>query len=38
MVYLRDRLEWPEEACAENPTGFYKDPQAGVPRALKPDF
>jgi hypothetical protein len=38
MVYLRDRLEWPEEACAENPTGFYKDPQAGVPRAVKPDF
>jgi hypothetical protein len=38
MVYLRDRLEWPEEACAENPSGFYKDKDAGIPRALKPDF
>ena len=38
MVYLRDNLEWPEVACAENPSGFYHDPDAGVPRADKPDF
>jgi hypothetical protein len=38
MVYLRDRLEWPEVACAENPSGFYHDKDAGVPRADKPDF
>jgi hypothetical protein len=38
MVYLRDRLEWPEVACAENQLGFYHDPDAGVPRADKPDF
>jgi hypothetical protein len=38
MVYLRDRLEWPEVACAENPFGFYQDKDAGVPRADKPDF
>jgi hypothetical protein len=38
MVYLRDRLEWPEVACAENQLGFYHDKDAGVPRADKPDF
>jgi hypothetical protein len=38
MVYLRDRLEWPEVACAENPFGFYHDKDAGVPTADKPDF
>jgi hypothetical protein len=38
MVYLRDHLEWPEVACAENQLGFYHDPEAGVPRADKPDF
>jgi len=38
MVYLRDYLEWPEVACAENSFGFYHDPDAGVPRADKPDF
>jgi hypothetical protein len=38
MVYLRDHLEWPEVACAENPSGFYHDPEAGVPHADKPDF
>jgi hypothetical protein len=38
MVYLRDRLEWPEVVCAENPFGFYHDKDAGVPRADKPDF
>jgi hypothetical protein len=38
MVYVRDRLEWPEVVCAENPFGFYHDKDAGVPRADKPDF
>jgi hypothetical protein len=38
MVYLRDHLEWPEVACAENTRGFYHDKDAGVPRADKPDF
>jgi hypothetical protein len=38
IVYVRDRLEWPEVVCAENQLGFYKDPQAGVPKADKPDF
>jgi hypothetical protein len=35
MVYLRDRLEWPEIACAENTFGFH---HSEVPRADKPDF
>ncbi len=38
MVYLRDRLEWPEVVCAENPSGFYHDKDVGVPQAAKPDF
>lgn len=38
MVYVRDRLEWPEVVCAENPFGFYHDKDAGVPSADKPDF
>jgi hypothetical protein len=38
MVYVRDRLEWPEVVCAENPSGFYHDKDVGVPRADKPDF
>jgi hypothetical protein len=38
MVYLRDRLEWPEIACAENTFGFHHDKDADVPRANKPDF
>jgi hypothetical protein len=38
MVYLRDRLEWPEIACAENTFGFHQGPDEGVPRAAKPDF
>jgi hypothetical protein len=38
MVYLRDRLEWPEVVCAENTLGFYHDKEAGVPTADKPDF
>jgi len=38
MVYLRDRLEWPEVVCAENPAGFYHDKDVGVPQAAKSDF
>ena len=35
MVYLRDRLEWPEIACTENVFGFH---HADVPHAEKADF
>ena len=35
MIYLRDRGEWPEVACAENRFGFE---HADVPNAAKPDF
>ena len=38
MVYLRDRLEWPEIVCAENPLGFHHDKDANVPSADKADF
>jgi hypothetical protein len=38
MIYLRDRLEWPEIACAENTFGFHHDKDAVVPQASKPDF
>jgi hypothetical protein len=38
IIYLRDRLEWPEIACAENPLGFHHDKDADVPHADKPDF
>jgi hypothetical protein len=38
MVYLRDRLEWPEVACAENTFGFHHDKDAAVPQADEPDF
>jgi hypothetical protein len=38
MVYFRTPVEWPEVACAENPSGFYHDIEAGVPTANKPDF
>jgi hypothetical protein len=36
MVYLRDRLDWPETVCAENRFGF--EHEAEVPRAEKADF
>jgi hypothetical protein len=36
MIYLRDRLEWPEQACAENPRAMHAEED--VPRADKPDF
>jgi hypothetical protein len=38
VVYLRDRLEWPEVACAENTFAFHRDKDVGVPHADKPDF
>jgi hypothetical protein len=38
VIYLRDRLEWPEIVCAENTFGFHADKDLGVPRADKADF
>ena len=38
MIYLRDRNEWPEVACAENRLGFHNDQDGGFPTANKPDF
>jgi hypothetical protein len=38
MVYLRDRREWPEEACAEGTFGFHHSKDASIPIANKPDF
>ena len=38
IIYLRDHLEWPEIACAENTLGFHHDKDADVPHADKPDF
>jgi hypothetical protein len=38
MVYLRDRLEWPEISCAENPFGFHHDKDAHIPSEERPDF
>jgi hypothetical protein len=38
VIYLRDRLEWPEIVCAENTFGFHSDKEIGVPRAERPDF
>jgi hypothetical protein len=38
MIYLRDHLEWPEIACAENSFGFHHDKDAELPQAAKPDF
>ena len=38
MIYLRDRGEWPEVACAENRLGFHNDQDGGFPTASKPDF
>jgi hypothetical protein len=37
MIYLRDRNEWPEVACAEN-RRFGFDKEGDVPTANKPDF
>jgi hypothetical protein len=38
IVYTRDPTDWLEVACAENPSGFYSDKDAGVPQAKTPDF
>jgi hypothetical protein len=38
VIYQRDRGEWPEIACAENPAGFHHDKEAEIPMAQKPDF
>ena len=38
VIYLRDRLEWPEIVCAENTFGFHHGKDADVPRADRPDF
>jgi hypothetical protein len=38
VIYVRDRLEWPEVACAENTFGFHSDKELGIPVAAKPDF
>jgi hypothetical protein len=38
MVYLRDHLEWPEIACAENTFGFHHGQDADIPHAARPDF
>ena len=38
VIYLRDRLEWPEIVCAENTFGFHADKDLGVPRADEADF
>jgi hypothetical protein len=38
MIYLRDRLEWAEVVCAENPFGFHHEGDAQIPVANRPDF
>ena len=38
VIYQRDRGEWPEISCAENPAGFHHDKDAEIPSAEKPDF
>jgi hypothetical protein len=38
VIYLRDRLEWPEIVCAENTFGFHSDKDIGIPHAAKADF
>ncbi|HMA73067.1 MAG TPA: hypothetical protein VKP67_16535 [Xanthobacteraceae bacterium] len=38
VIYVRDRLEWPEVSCAENPFGFHSDNEIGIPHADKADF
>jgi len=38
VIYLRDRLEWPEISCAENTFGFHSDKEIGIPHADKADF
>jgi hypothetical protein len=38
VIYVRDRLEWPEVVCAENTFGFHSDKEIGIPSADKADF
>jgi hypothetical protein len=38
MIYLRDRNEWQEQACAEGRFGFHNHEGADLPHADKPDF
>jgi hypothetical protein len=38
IVYLRDRLEWPEIVCAENTHEYYNNKESDVPFATKADF
>jgi hypothetical protein len=38
MIYLRDRDEFPEVACAEGTFGFHNHDGADLPHADKPDF
>jgi hypothetical protein len=39
VIYARDRLEWPEVSCAENPAGFHGGKDIGsLPVSAKPDF
>ncbi len=38
VLYVRDRLEWPEVVCAENTFSFHGEKDLGVPLASKPDF
>jgi hypothetical protein len=38
MIYLRDRGEWPEVACAENIRNYFENAGPDLPKADKPDF
>jgi hypothetical protein len=38
MIYLRDRGEFPEVACAEGSFGFHNHDGGDLPHADKPDF
>jgi hypothetical protein len=38
MIYLRDRNEWQEQACAEGRFGFHNHEGADLPHADNPDF
>jgi hypothetical protein len=38
ITYRRDKDEWPEAVCAENPYKYGTEKDAAVPTAGKPDF
>jgi hypothetical protein len=38
IIYLRDRLEWPEIVCAENTHEYYNKKESDVPYADKGCF